>query len=173
MAGPTGFRGYIPAGKIQLDEVEFVLRRRGPRRPTVGQTHQEEMMAYAAREGIGRATYPEATVHHALTERRLVDGRSFDFQSSLLGGRLELGGAVADFMFLDRPVILRVQGEHWHRVFDRMGSGTGDEEQKLALEARGWVVLDMWESDILNADWLEDFMRRNIDTPIVSREWQR
>ena len=54
-----------------------------------------------------------------------------------------------------------------------MGQGVGDEEQKLALEARRWVVLDMWESDILNAEWLEDFMRRNIDTPIVSREWQR
>jgi len=52
----------------------------------------------------------------------------FDFQSSLLGGRLIMGGAVADFIIYDISpdglVIWRVQGDHWHSMPDRIAEGT-------------------------------------------------
>lgn len=167
-------RGKMKPGALRPDIVPFIYRRRGPRRPTIGQTHRERMMAYAEGERI-RATYPEATVHRELTRRRLVDGIHFDFQSSMLGGRIDLGGAVVDFLFLDRPIALRVQGEFWHQPFSAMGQGVNDEDQKLQLELRGYTVLDLWESTILNRDQLEDFLVRHIDTQVVVRgaEWQR
>ena len=169
----TSVRGYIPAEKLR-PETDFVLHRRGPRRTSIGQDLHDEAMEYAEAAGI-LATAPEALVHWALTRRGLVDGVHFSFQSSLLGGRLELGGMVADFKFLDRPLILRVMGEYWHRPWDRMGGGKSDEEQRLVLEQYGWTVLDMSEHDILDRDWLEDFMRRHIDTPVprAMQTWQR
>ncbi len=160
-------RGYFSADVFRPPtDVEFTLRRRGPYRPTVGEEHRERMMRYAAEQRIV-ASYPEATFHYELTRRRYVDGIHYSFQSSLFGGRLEFGGAVVDFLFLDRPLAVRVQGIYWHKVFDRMGHGVNDEDQRLTLEGMGYRVLDAWEDMILNADALEDFLRRNIDVRIT------
>lgn len=164
---PTTVRGYIPKEMLELDVgPDFVLRRRGPRRPTIEEGHREEMMAYAEGQGI-MATYPEATVHYELTERRYVDGIHYSFQSSLFGGRLQLGGSVVDFLWLERPWAWRVMGEFWHQPWLRLGQGVGDEEQRLALIGYGYEVTDLWESEILDPDWLEDFLRRTVDQPIV------
>ena len=167
---PTSVRGYIPSAALRPEVgPEFILRRRGPYRPTVGEDHREKMMAYAARMGIV-ASYPEATVHFALTERRYRDQVDYSFQSSIMGGRMELGGAVADFLWNIMPVIWRVQGQYFHRPFDRMGHGVSDEDQRVALEGMGYRVVDLWENDILDAAWLEDFLRRNLDVGLIHAE---
>ena len=159
----TGVRGYIPTAALRPEVgPEFVLRRRGPYRPVVGEDHREKMMAYAAEQGI-IASYPEAVVHYELTRRRLVDGIHYSFQSSMFGGRTELGGCVVDFLFLDRPLALRVQGTYFHLPFDRMGHGTGDEDQRLLIESRGLRCVDLWENEILDPEFLENWLRRNID----------
>jgi len=135
----------------------------------VGEDHRAKMMAYAASIPIV-ASYPEATVHYELTRRGLVDGITYSFQSSMLGGRLELGGAVVDFLFLDRPLALRIQGIYWHKPFDRLGHGVNDEDQRLALEGMGYTVKDLWENEILDAEFLEDWLRRNVDVPLYHAE---
>lgn len=166
----TSVRGYIPTAALRPEVgPEFILRRRGPYRPVVGEDHREKMMAYAARMGI-IASYPEAVVHHALTKRRYRDHTDFDFQSSQLGGRIDKGGAVCDFVWLIMPAIWRVQGTYWHKIFDRLGHGVSDEDQRLALEGMGYIVTDLWENDILSEGWLEQFLRRNLDVPLVHGE---
>lgn len=52
------------------------------------------------------ATIPEWLVYQWLQKH----GVRFDFQSSLMGGRIELGGAVADFVLPELGMIWRVQG---------------------------------------------------------------
>ena len=103
------------------------------------------------RQGI-QGTLPELVVYQWLTRR----GYQFDFQTSLMGGRLELGGAVADFVIFDLDpggiAVWRVQGEHWH-------AGNRDKEEKdraqretlLRQSYMGQpvtVVIDLWEQDL-------------------------
>jgi len=158
--------GYLDSEFFHPELIDFILARRGPRRPTIEQGVREKMEAYALEQGIV-GSLPELIVHWELTRRGLRDGSNFDFQSSVMGGRLELGGAVADFKFLDRPLIIRVQGVYFHQKFEAMGLGVGDEEQKLWLERFGWLVLDLFEDVIMDAERLDDWMRDNIDTGIV------
>jgi hypothetical protein len=72
----------------------------------------------------------------------------FDFQSSLLGGRLMLGGQVADFIIYSRDpaLIINVQGEHWHYA----GSHLSAEAlmNKVALMNRGFDVVYVLERDV-------------------------
>ena len=59
---------------------------------------------------------PEYMVYNSLTTTfRLRDGNEFDYQTSLLGGRMSKGGVVLDFFFYDPPdLAINVQGEYYH-----------------------------------------------------------
>jgi len=119
-----------------------------------------------------RGTLPERVVYKSLEDRRL----DFSFQSSLFGGRIELGGLVADFIIQFRKqVVIRVQGQYWHGEFDRetgnlingeISQGRRDDEQRAMLEEMDYIVLDYWEytadDQFLNDEWF----RLNID-PIM------
>ena len=119
-----------------------------------------------------KGTLPERVVYKSLTDRHVV----FDFQSSLLGGRIEMGGLVADFIVEFRQqLVIRVQGRFWHGEFDRetgnlitgeISQGRRDDEQRAMLEEMGYIVLDYWEEyaddQFVNDEWF----RRNID-PIM------
>jgi len=79
----------------------------------------------------------------------------FDFQSSLLGGRLIMGGAVADFIIYDISpdglVIWRVQGDHWHSMPDRIAKDQAQKERLLReryMNTPVVQVIDCWESSI-------------------------
>lgn len=115
-----------------------------------------------------KGTLPERVVYKALEDRHI----EFDFQSSLLGGRVELGGLVADFIISRPPVVIRVQGRFWHGEFDtetgdlesgEIAQGRRDDDQRATLEEMGYSVLDYWEEyaddQFVNDNW----MRRNID----------
>lgn len=85
----------------------------------------------------------EEIVYNWLVKHKIV----FTFQSSLSGGRYELGGSVVDFILDNRNIAIRVLGEYWHRGVAKEGS---DLLQKENLSALGWVVIDLWSSDIEN-----------------------
>jgi len=89
------------------------------------------------------ATLPEKLVYQWLTKRGIL----FQFQTSLLGGRLERGGAVTDFLLYDRvpQLVIRVQGSYWHKDIDRKAD---DQLQKERLINEGYAVVDAWEEDI-------------------------
>jgi hypothetical protein len=97
------------------------------------------------------ATLPELLTYLWLERRKWT----FDFQSSLMGGRLITGGAVADFLILDLfvqgIVVWRIQGEFWHATTKQRAK---DQQQKFRLlneRAYGMpiiAVVDLWEMDV-------------------------
>lgn len=94
-------------------------------------------------------TLPEIMVAFALLRAHFL----FEMQISEDGGRLRLGGAVVDFKVYvgARPVIVRVQGDYWHGLPDRR---LKDAVQYERLKAMGYLVADIWESDIYHA-WMD------------------
>lgn len=71
----------------------------------------------------------------------------FSFQTKLLGGRPEFGGAVVDFILIEEGIILRVQGEYWHTDTEQTAQ---DKVQRILLENLGYRVVDLQETDIEN-----------------------
>lgn len=106
----------------------------------------------------GFGTIPELCIYGGLLERGykrssngFVDapGRSFIFQSRLLGGRVP-GGAVADFVVFTAGVTIAVRVESiFHSVGQPFGSGgvkiEEDYLQRLRLESAGFIdmVIDV------------------------------
>jgi hypothetical protein len=58
---------------------------------------------------------PEFLCYQALSRLGKRDGLDFTFQSPLMGGRLQKGGVVIDFLFSDPPdLAINVQGIYFH-----------------------------------------------------------
>jgi len=105
-----------------------------------------------------KGTLPERILYLALIRIiHLVPDADFDFQSSQQGGRVELGGIVADFLFPNMRIIIRVQGPT-HSGFLRTRK---DEEQRGILEEMGFRVFDIDDDPtIYDVYMLEDWLRR-------------
>jgi len=88
------------------------------------------------------------------------DGVDFTFQSSLQGGRLFLGGMVADFILVTRNVIVRIQGRKWHTGFEQERR---DDFQRDILEGMGYHVLDLFDDTIYDDYLFAEWLRRHID----------
>ena len=87
-------------------------------------------------------TAPERAIYNALNQL----GIEFTFQSSMLGGREQRGGAVVDFLVASLRLIIRCVGEYWH---SRSDTKAMDELHKIALETTGWRVIDIMATDAL------------------------
>lgn len=139
---------------IRDDPWWYTLHRRGVRRPKVG---EDPLEARAVSKSSVRGTLPERIVYKYLTNNlKMVAGADFDFQSSQSGGRLELGGLVADFLFPYMRIVIQVQGPT-HTEYLR---GKKDEEQRAILQDMGYRVFDIYELDIYNESRLDDWMRK-------------
>lgn len=147
-------RGLIRKEFLRKDPWWFTFHRRGIRRPKVG---EDLLEARAMPKGMVRGTLPERIVYRSLMEfMHFVPNIDFDMQSSLQGGRIELGGIVADFMFNILRIVIQVQGPT-HNEYIRVQK---DREQRLALEEMGYDVYDLWEETIYDEYKLEDWMRK-------------
>ena len=138
---------------------EHVEHRRGWQGAPIG-ISELEARAVPKEQVLG--TLEERIVYKALVIRKIP----FDFQSSLLGGRLMLGGMVADFILLDSFVIIRVQSEKWHSGFVAEAK---DASQRAILESLGYYVLDIWDWQVHDPGLMEDWFRDNVDTGWPSR----
>lgn len=113
--------------------------------------------ARATPKTVTKGTLPERIVHKWLIEKgHFVEGIDFTFQSSLDGGRVELGGVVADCLFPMMKIVIQVEGPT-HLEFLRSKK---DEEQRAILEDMGFRVFNVWEEEIYNETRLEERMRR-------------
>jgi hypothetical protein len=99
-------------------------------------------------------------MYKALIQHRYSPNVDFDFQSSLLGGRLALGGIVADFMFPYLRIVVQVQGPT-HAQFIRKAK---DQEQRELLEAMGYRTLECPMEAIMSSSTLDIWIRKNIDS---------
>ncbi len=102
-------------------------------------------------------TTPEAIVYQWLSKNNIP----FSFQTSLMGGHFELGGAVLDFILTELDIGLRVQGMYWHQGVAKRGM---DDIQRESLEAMGLTIVDIWEDD------LEDRLEETMTLAIQGRE---
>lgn len=78
-----------------------------------------------------------------------TDG-SWRYQSQF-GARFTIGGAVLDFEIAahDPPMFLRLQSERFH-VATLSGRHAFDEEQKRQVQRYGFLVIDIYEEDIIH-----------------------
>ena len=61
---------------------------------------------------------PEYVAYQALVRLGKQPGQDFTYQSPLMGGRLDKGGFVLDFLFTDPPdLAVNVQGVYYHYEF--------------------------------------------------------
>ena len=137
---------------IQPDPSWYILHRRGPKRPVVG---EDPLEARAVSESSVTGFLSERIVYKWLLGARLHPNVDFDFQSSMNGGRLELGGMVVDFIFPRLMIALRIQGPTHLEVL-RMRK---DQEQRQILEQMGYKVYDLDLPTILNEMEFNNFMR--------------
>ena len=141
----------------------FVVHRRGfRRRPLVG---IDALESRAIPKEIFNGTLPERIVYAYLVEKlNFQPDVDFIAQSALDGGRQEVGGIVADFVFPYHKFALQVQGFHHHLfIWSRR-----DYEQRLDFALKGWQYVEIYEDTIYNEYAFEDFMRRLFALPQAS-----
>ena len=95
------------------------------------------------------ASTPEQLVYVQLRELGKVPDVDFTYQSATLGGRMEKGGMILDFMFYDPPdLAINVQGQYWH-----YGKGTLVKQNDLLIRAQlageGTTLIFIDEDDIM------------------------
>lgn len=107
-------------------------------------------------------TLPEMMVALAL----IWLGWHFDAQASESGGRLYLGGSVVDFkVYLGTGfVCVRVQGDYWHALPDRVQK---DAVQWTRLHALGYRVSDIWEHTLMEA-WVANTLKQTVEQAIIN-----
>jgi hypothetical protein len=144
-------RDLLRTELLRPDRWYFVTHRRGPQRTLVG----EDPLEARATQGI-TGTLPERIVQKYLTTvLRFVEGSDFSMQSSLEGGRVELGGLVADFLFPRLGLVLNPAGPT-HEAFLRIRK---DEEQNQIFAEYGYLQYIFDDDICYREDKLEEFMR--------------
>lgn len=130
-----------------------------PREPGV----REDPLEKRAKQGV-IGTLPERIIWKWLEDR----GYSFTVQQAELGGRNQVGGAVVDFIVWDyagKPVAIRTMGDYWHGpAFPNRRNR--DDAQAGKLRARGYLVCDLFESEIYEYA-LDGHLGRLIDRQLL------
>ena len=152
-------RGGLKAEAFWTNPWWLTIHRRGLSRKLVGVNPLE---ARAVPKEFVRGTLPERILYAALiTIAHQKPDVDFTFQSSLAGGRLELGGIVADFMFEAKKFAIQVQGPT-HDTFLRSRK---DEEQTMLLAELGYSVVSITDEQVYDEYILENFLRRLFAMP--------
>ena len=140
-----------------------LIRRHRPRRhgrPWRYRTKADPNLLLEARAQQGiRGSVQERIFYKALVDRGFIPDTDFTFQSSQLGGRLELGGLVADFLFEVPRVIVQVQSS-WHTM--TLEHKMRDADQLMLLRHMGYTVLEIWPHTIEDQAALDWWMEQNV-----------
>ena len=147
----------VPAGDairkdvLKKDPYWFTIHRRGVPRPEVG---VDPLEARGVPEAQVKGYLHERVLYRFFVEKmRFVPGADFTFQSSFEGGRSQLGGMVADFLFFNWRMVINIKGPT-HYMFLQSKK---DEEQAGILAEMGFTVfypdLKTIESEFLLEDW--------------------
>lgn len=132
----------------------LTVHRRGISQQKVG---QDPLEARAVPAGLIKGYLDERILYAALVNLlHFVPGVDFQFQTSIDGGRLELGGLVADFLFPYLRIVINPLGPQ-HYQFRNMKK---DEEQIQVLNEMGYQVYMIDQSVVYDQFELEEFLRR-------------
>lgn len=130
----------------------MTVHRRGIKRPKVGVSALEQR----AMQGIPGFLTERILYATLVSHFHMVPGVDFLYQSSMQGGRLEMGGLVADFLFPILRVVINPLGPQ-HYQFRNMAK---DEEQIAILKNMGYDAYLIDEEVIYDEYKLEEFLRR-------------
>jgi hypothetical protein len=106
-------------------------------------------------------TYPEAIFWWLLEKLKREE---FDYQSSIFGGRTELGGLVVDFL-VDMGgyyVAVLVNGNYWHNKPEQRERDFLTKESVIGQTWQGSPILyavEIWESKLLSCDRFDTAVR--------------
>ena len=139
------------------------LRQQRPRRHAKSWMYrtsasEDILLEERAFQGV-RGSLQERIVYQSLIDHNFIPGYDFTFQSSQLGGRMQLGGLVADFLFPVPMVIVQVQSA-WHTM--GLQSEIRDSDQALILRSMGYTVLEVWPNVIEDPVALDQWMQQNL-----------
>lgn len=145
-------RTIIRHAELRKDTYWFTLHRRGPYRKLEG---IDPLEARAVPEDQVRGTLPERILYKSLVDDfSMLPWFDFVFQSSLQGGRINLGGIVADFVFELMHIVIQVDGPT-HAQSLRIHK---DNEQDLALNEMGFQVYHLPEDTIYDKYRFDSWM---------------
>jgi len=132
----------------------MTVHRRGIHQDKIGDNPLE---ARAVPRGVIKGYVDERILYAALVNLfHFVPGIDFDYQSSIDGGRLEMGGLVCDFIFRYLRIVINPLGPQHYRFRDMKK----DEEQIQILAEMGYQCYMIDQSVVLDEFQLEDFLRR-------------
>jgi hypothetical protein len=110
-----------------------------------------------------KGSLEERILYKSLEQWGFIPGIDFTFQTSILGGRAELGGLVADFVF-PVPMIIVNPSSVWHTM--SLANIRRDDDQTAILASMGYLViyldpniihdpvaLDYWISNNISMLW--------------------
>jgi len=130
-----------------------VAKIRLPKLPTIEKLpvfgkKKAEPKAYPPPPETWAGSLPEWAIYHALITLGKREGIDFIYQSSQMGGRLEKGGAVIDFLFLDPPnLAINVQSTYYH--YRTATQRTRGALQKAQIESYGIRLIYIQEENAL------------------------
>lgn len=174
----TGKHHGIDWKKVKGTPKPVTVHRRSFYRGKLSILPKDPREEYAVPKTVFNGTLPERILYKALLDRHLVPGVDFDAQSSLAGGRMNLGGQVADYLFPYAMTIIQVQGDYWHGHFDQITGnlisgditqGRKDQTSWALLNQMGYTVWDLWESTAYNPRDLEQFLEMVVDPLLVGK----
>ena len=148
-------RSIIRHSELRLKSTWWLtVHRRGISRTLIG---VDPLEARAVPPGVISGYLTERILYATLVNLfHFVPGVDFNFQSSVDGGRLEMGGLVADFLFPYLRIVINPLGPQ-HYNFRNIKK---DEEQIQTLAELGYQAYMVDESVIYDEFLLEDFLRR-------------
>jgi hypothetical protein len=100
-------------------------------------------------EAKAAGSEPEIAVFNGLLQLGKKPGLDFSFQSKQFGGRIEKGGRIIDFQFIDPPdLAINVQGTYYH--YER-GSAfvESDVRTRSFMASQGVTLIFIDEDDAL------------------------
>ena len=92
---------------------------------------------------------PEYVAYQTFIELGLDPGQDFSYQSPLMGGRLDKGGVIIDFMFSEPPdLAVNVQGVYYHYEFG-VESKARDMMARASLAGQGITLIFIDDDDLM------------------------
>ena len=92
---------------------------------------------------------PEYIAYQSFIELGREPGRDFTYQSPLLGGRMDTGGVVLDFLFADPPdLAVNVQGVYYHYEFG-VESRARDTMARASLAGQNITLIFIDDDDLM------------------------
>jgi hypothetical protein len=92
---------------------------------------------------------PEYVAYQTFIQLGRVPGQDFTYQSPLMGGRMDKGGFVIDFMFTDPPdLAVNVQGVYYHYEFG-VETKARDVMARASLAGQNVTLIFIDDDDLL------------------------